>query len=332
MTAELPLLAGQLLTIAFASGLNLYATVAALGIASRVLGAGTLPVGLLGLENGIVIASAATLFLVESVVDKVRHVDSVWDAIHTPIRPIAAALLVFAATAGAPLAIQATAAALAGACALAAHATKAGLRLAINTRPGQPAGTAISFAEDGIAVAFAIVALASPPAANGTAALASLTCTLAGPPLWRAFALGIRALAARIRGFFGTPRWKEMHELPPALRPLLERPGLGEPAHRATRAAIHAQRPTGTHRNGWLVITHDGPCLLYRSLLGARRITLPRSRDLHVRTGPWADTIEIRSERFPYTLLLLKDGPSAHVICGDLVEPAENGTKPHPMG
>jgi hypothetical protein len=69
-------LLGQLLAIAFACGLNLYATVALLGLASRLGWMSGLPPGLRGLENGFVIGSAALLYLFEFVIDKVPYVDS----------------------------------------------------------------------------------------------------------------------------------------------------------------------------------------------------------------------------------------------------------------
>src|SRR4051812_10683937 len=87
------ILAGQLLGTAFASGLNLYATVALLGMASRFHWIHQLPTGLRGLENGLVIGSALLLFVIEFVVEKVQYAGAVWDAIHTIVRPFAAALL-----------------------------------------------------------------------------------------------------------------------------------------------------------------------------------------------------------------------------------------------
>ena len=85
-------LAGQLLGTAFACGLNLYATVALLGIAARV-GLTSLPPGMTGLSNGVVIGSAAALYIIEFVIDRTPVADHVWEAVHTIIRPAAAALL-----------------------------------------------------------------------------------------------------------------------------------------------------------------------------------------------------------------------------------------------
>ena len=90
---------GFALGTSFASGLNLYATVAAAGLFQR-LGVVTLPEPLQILANPIVLGMALTLFLIEFVADKIPYVDSAWDALHTFIRPPAAALLSYSAFAG----------------------------------------------------------------------------------------------------------------------------------------------------------------------------------------------------------------------------------------
>ena len=83
---------GFALGTSFASGLNLYATVAAAGLFQR-LGIVTLPEPLAVLAHPVVIGVAITLFVVEFIADKVPYVDSAWDAVHTFIRPPAAAII-----------------------------------------------------------------------------------------------------------------------------------------------------------------------------------------------------------------------------------------------
>ena len=313
MTADL-YLTGRLLAIAFASGLNVYATVAVLGLASRLGWGPTLPPGLRGLEDGVVIASATLLFLVEFVLDKVPHVDSLWDAIHTFIRPMAAALLGFAAADGLPIAIRLGVAVLAGTTALAAHGTKAGLRLALNTAPKRFATLAVSLGEDAAAIAIAITALAFPDTAPAVAGVILAILLLVGPGLWRPFVFGIRAIIARIRGFFGGARWRELDEVPRSLRALVDPPALAAPAPRATRACLSAGRPVGIFRNGWLVQTDNGTLFLYRSFGRPRRLTLPPIQEARVRFGLWADSVDYRSDRFQCTVFLLKDGPEPHFV------------------
>lgn len=319
MIAPPILLVGQLLGMAFASGLNLYATIALLGLASRLGWIDWLPPALRGLEDGLLIASAATLFFVEFIIDKVRHVDSLWDTLHTFIRPTAAALLALGALAGLPIAIQVAGTIFAGGVALTAHGTKAGLRLAINAAPNPVANVAISVAEDIAAVALVIAALRFPAAALVIATASLVATVLLGPRLWRAFLFGIRALAALVRGFFDTPRWRAIEDLPRELGALLDPPDIGHAAPRAARATLNGPRGVGAYRNGWLVVSDNGPVFLYRSLFGARRIDLPPIRDVQPRRGTWADILIIETERNRWTLFLLKDAPPADQTILDLV-------------
>ena len=313
MTAELSLV-GRILAIAFASGLNVYATVAVLGLASRLGWGPTLPPGLRGLEDGVVIASATLLFLVEFILDKVPHVDSLWDAIHTFIRPMAAALLAFAATDGVPVAIRVGVATIAGVTALAAHGTKAGLRLALNTTRKRMTTLGVSLGEDAAAITIVVTALVFPDTAPAVAGGILALLMLFGPGLWRPFVFGIRALAARIRGFFGGARWRELDEVPRSLRALVDPPAIAAPSPRATRACLSAGRPVGIFRNGWLVRTEDDTLFLYRSFGRPRRITLPPLHDARIRHGPWADSVDCSSDRFRCTVFLLKDGPEPELV------------------
>src|SRR5262249_61080591 len=83
---------GRAMGAAWTSGINLYATVAALGIA-QAAGLVQLPPGLDVLANPAVIAVAVVMYFVEFFADKVPYVDSGWDAVHTFIRVPAGALL-----------------------------------------------------------------------------------------------------------------------------------------------------------------------------------------------------------------------------------------------
>ena len=135
----------------FSSGLNLYATVATLGLLER-FGVIHLPAHLHMLANPIVLAVAGALYLMEFLADKIPYIDSVWQAVHTFIRPPAAALLAFSATAAAPDAWRWAAAMLAGSIALTSHGTKASARAAVNMSPEPLSNWALSFGEDILAV------------------------------------------------------------------------------------------------------------------------------------------------------------------------------------
>ena len=154
---------GFALGTSFASGLNLYATVAAAGLFQR-LGIVTLPEPLQVLANPVVLGVALTLFLVEFIADKIPYVDSAWDALHTFIRPPAAALLSYSAFAGegVPEEWKLTAALLAGSVALTSHGAKASTRAAANASPEPVSNWTLSLLEDGFAVFLAWMAAEHP--------------------------------------------------------------------------------------------------------------------------------------------------------------------------
>jgi hypothetical protein len=148
--ASLQLL-GLSLGTAFASGLNLYATVAVLGLLQR-LRLIELPSSLQILSHPVVLAVAIGLYLIEFVADKVPYVDSVWDVIHTFIRPPAAAFLTYSAFAGTPESWRIAASLLGGGVALTSHGTKASARAAANASPEPFSNSILSLGEDGFAI------------------------------------------------------------------------------------------------------------------------------------------------------------------------------------
>jgi hypothetical protein len=147
----------------FSSGLNLYATVATLGLLQR-FGVIHLPASLQGLGHPWVIGVAAALYLIEFFADKIPYVDTVWDFIHTFIRPPAAALLAYAAAGGAAPEWRWGAALLGGGVALTSHGTKASARAAVNVSPEPFSNWILSFGEDVLAVWLAWMATAHPVA------------------------------------------------------------------------------------------------------------------------------------------------------------------------
>jgi hypothetical protein len=312
-----PILLVQLVGTAFACGLNLYATVAVVGLGSQLGWIAPLPSGLVGLQHPLVIASAALLYLVEFVVDKVPNVDSIWDTVHTFIRPSAAALLALGALYGLPLEVRLGGAALAGAVALAAHGTKAGLRLTLNANLVRRWRTPISVTEDIVAVAIVIATLRFPAVAFGIATAALGTTLMVGPQMWRAFVFGLRASDARLRRLFGATGWQDTVALPSDIRALVDPPGVALRAPRFARAAVKGLRGVGDYRNGWLVITAGTPTFFYRSWFRPRRLALPIGAS-EIRPGVWADAVEIDSHAGRYSVFLLKDGPSPDLALADL--------------
>jgi hypothetical protein len=209
-------------------------------------------------------------------------------------------------------------AALAGIVALGAHGLKAGLRLILNFRPRKAVNFAVSILEDLFAVALAIAVLMYPVAALILTAAALPLSLLAGPRLWRAGVLAMRALVARVRGFFGRRDWRDTDDLPRRLRAILTPPALGRGKPRVARAALRGVKGLGSYKNGWLVMCDEQPLFVYLSLLRPRTMPMPTLVEPRVRRGIWTDTVEFRNSHGDCTLFLLKDGPSAEIALAEL--------------
>ena len=117
-----------------AAGVNLYATVAILGLASRYQWV-QLPEQFKAFDHPWIIGIAGVLYVVEFVADKVPWVDSMWDSVHTLIRPVGGAVIAVASMGDHSPVMTGLIALLGGTVAAGSHATKAGTRVAANTSP-----------------------------------------------------------------------------------------------------------------------------------------------------------------------------------------------------
>jgi hypothetical protein len=135
------------LGVAWASGINLYAAVAVLGVGGAT-GYVELPESLAVVQDPLVILAAAFMYCVEFFADKVPGVDSAWDTLHTFVRIPAGAMLAAGAVGNVDPAIAIAAGLAGGTLTAATHATKAGSRMLINTSPEPFSNFGASVAED----------------------------------------------------------------------------------------------------------------------------------------------------------------------------------------
>ena len=133
--------------VAWASGINLYGTLLALGIMSG-MGYVDLPPGLQIIGDPLVIAAAGLMYMVEFFADKVPGVDTGWDTIHTLVRIPAGALLAAGAVGEVSQVAELAAAIVGGGIAAGSHFTKAGTRVLINTSPEPFSNWGASIGED----------------------------------------------------------------------------------------------------------------------------------------------------------------------------------------
>ena len=155
---------GRTLGFSFAAGINLYATVAILGLASRY-GWVALPEQYRVFDNDLIIAAAIAMYVIEFFADKIPWVDSVWDAVHTVIRPLGGALIAITTLGEASPATEALVGLLGGTLAAGSHFTKAGTRAVANTSPEPFSNWLLSLGEDVFVVALGFLALKHPLAA-----------------------------------------------------------------------------------------------------------------------------------------------------------------------
>jgi hypothetical protein len=184
---DLLTLLGRTLGFSFAAGINLYATVAILGLAARY-GWVELPSQYRVFDNNWIIGASIAMYLVEFIADKVPWVDTVWDAVHTVIRPLGGALIAVATIGHAQPWLQGVAAIAGAALATSTHAAKAGTRAVANTSPEPFSNWILSLAEDGFVVGLGVLALTHP-----IAAAAVVVVALAG------ILLGVRWLFRGVR-------------------------------------------------------------------------------------------------------------------------------------
>jgi hypothetical protein len=138
--------------LATLAGVNLYLTVLVAGLAVRFqwldLAASHEQLAVLG--NPWVIGVAAVLFIIEFCADKIPMVDSVWDSVHTLIRPAGGVLLALTALGGLDPVVIAIAALLAGTASLSTHGAKSGARAMVNLSPEPVSNSIASVTEDGM--------------------------------------------------------------------------------------------------------------------------------------------------------------------------------------
>jgi hypothetical protein len=164
---------GRTLGFSFAAGINLYATVAILGLASRY-GWVSLPPQYQVFDNNWIIGGALVLYVIEFVADKIPWLDSAWDAAHTLIRPIGGALIAIATIGDVSPGTQTLVGLVGGALATSTHLSKSGTRAVANASPEPLTNWILSIGEDLFVVGLGTLALKFP----AVAAIVVIVCVL----------------------------------------------------------------------------------------------------------------------------------------------------------
>lgn len=196
----------------WASGINLYAALAMLGIAGAT-GNIDLPPDLQTLENPLVIGAACVMYGVEFFADKIPGVDTTWDTLHTFVRIPAGALLAAGAVGDVTPALEIAAGILGGGVAATSHSVKAGTRLAVNTSPEPFSNIGVSLAEDAAVFAGLWAALTNPVLFLVLLLVFIAIAVWMLPKIWR----GVKFVFGKIASLFGAePSPLEIQKIPSA--------------------------------------------------------------------------------------------------------------------
>jgi Domain of unknown function (DUF4126) len=196
----------QALGVAYAAGINLYATVALLGLAERYDWVGPLPASLGVVGSWWVIGLAVLLYVFEFVATLVPGVASAWETFHTVVRPPAAAALAIATAWHGDALFVVVAALLGGGLALTTHATKLGLRYAIDTSPEPVTNGAANAAELGVVAAVTYTIWHHPFVTLALALLLLVALMIAVRLIWRALRRVFRGNWMPKPGLMQSPR------------------------------------------------------------------------------------------------------------------------------
>jgi len=191
-------LVALIVAVSFAAGLNVYATVATLGVLAHT-GFVDLPSGLQMLGSWWVIGASATLFGVEFFADKVPAFDLIWNALHTFIRIPVAGLLAWRATANLSARDQLIATLLGGLVAFAAHGGKTAMRAVVTPSPEPLSNMGLSLGEDVLSISLTWLATRHPYAAGAIAALLVVAIVLMVRWVWRALKRLFSGAASEMR-------------------------------------------------------------------------------------------------------------------------------------
>jgi len=207
----------QALGVAYAAGINLYATVGIIGLGNRLGWIDSLPGSLSALSNTWVLALAFGLYLFEFLATLIPGIASAWDTIHSVIRPPAAAALAAATAWHGSAVVVVAAALLGGSLGAATHTTKLGLRYAMDTSTEPVTNGAANTVELSYVAAFVLLLWQYPYLALliGLIVLVSLILTVR--LIWRVLKRVFSGRWEPSRGYLQEPRGT-IAQRPPAMQ------------------------------------------------------------------------------------------------------------------
>lgn len=187
--------------VAYAAGLNLYATVGIVGLAARMGWIGPLPGSLTGLTSWWVIGIALTLTVIEFLASLIPAIASAWDTLHSLVRPPAAAALAAATAWHGDPAFVLVAALLGGGMAVTTHTTKLGLRYAVDASPEPVSNGVMSVSELGVVTGLMMFIWSHPYTTLAIALIALVVLIMLVRLIWRTLRQVMSGRWVPYRGF-----------------------------------------------------------------------------------------------------------------------------------
>lgn len=270
---------GSLLGLSFISGVNLYATVAIVGLCLKHGLVQGLPPELYALASDAVIFVALVLYFVEFVVDKIPGLDTLWDTLHTIVRPLGGALLAVMQVGEGSPALEVIVFMIGASLASATHLTKAGTRLLVQLSPEPFSTMILSFGEDILAIGYTYLTLRHPRWSFFLTILLVAGVAVSLPILFRTASLAIRGVGYRILSAFGVGLSRNCPlDLPFPVQSAYE--GLREEGEEILWAGkVFAVKLPGVPRYApvYMVLSDRAATFFYRRFFHRRHKTLPKA-------------------------------------------------------
>jgi hypothetical protein len=301
--------------LSLTSGINLYATVAVVGIVTKFGMVEGLPAEFEAFNNNFIIFMAVILYLCEFAADKVPGFDSLWDSVHTIIRPFGAALIALTVVGDAAPPVEVVAGLFGASLAAATHTAKAGTRLVVNTSPEPFSNIGVSVAEDAGVVGMSVLVMTHPYISLVVSLIILLLLITYGPGLFRGALLVLKAIPVKLFSTFAGEKDGVLREqMPDSLEETVDTT-LSKTEEIKVSLPCSAQKikNCGRNRKGYVVVTNE------RLLFAFRRFFKPNVKHWLLagleRPGFQArflfDVLRIKSEGKFMRFLFLKNRSTA---------------------
>lgn len=306
-------LAGTVLGLAASAGVNLYLTVLAVGVSIRFGWLFGYPPELAALSHDWVLGAAGALFAVEFCADKIPWVDSIWDTVHTLIRPLGGAALAVCSLGSVDPVFQVMAGLAAGSVTLSTHGTKASARVIANHSPEPFSNVLLSLAEDALVLGFSWLTVRHPILTLFLVTTFMVVFAFVAPKVLRLLLAQASFVFGRVRSWFGVDRAELLrhHELALAsIRPRLSKKVvmLLDPGERLTFAVpcfSGRMRKVGRLVRGVVIGTDSGKLWF----VGARTLrTVSKVLPYH------GQRVELRRRLLVDELVIHTSGPDGAVV------------------